>query len=67
MFKKLTTAAAMTLIASSFAFAGQGRPKPLDKTGFVTQSPTARASAKTHVVKKHHAQHKKLHRSASKK
>jgi hypothetical protein len=62
MLKKLTTAAAMVLMVSSFAFAGQGRTKPLDQTGIVT-SQSARASQNRERVKKHRKHHRKHHRN----
>lgn len=64
MLKKLTTAAAMVLMVGSFAFAGQGRTKPLDQTGIVT-SQSARANRNTQRLRKHHKRHWKHHRSAS--
>jgi len=64
MLKKLTTAAAMVLLVGSFAFAGQGRTKPLDQTGSVT-SQTTRANRNTHRVKKHPKHHRTHHRKAT--
>ena len=63
MLKKVATAAAMVLMAGSFAFAGQGRTKPLDQTGVVTTQST-RADRNTQRVR-NHKHHRKHHRSAS--
>ena len=68
MLKKLTTAAGMVLLVSSFALAGQTptTSKPAEQPK-VAQSQTTPTNTKTSGAKKHHKHHKKHRTPASKK
>ena len=68
MLKKLTTAAGMVLLVSSFALAGQTptTTKPAEQPK-VSQSQSTPTTTKATGAKKHHKHHKKAQPQASKK